>query len=104
LRPGGGCRSGEVVEVSEQAEAGANLLALGQMRPSVLMDITGGEPVRDVARCDALQDSLGRGELGFGASAINAPRVALEIVGERECLEQRRMGNRAACAVGKMVD
>ena len=49
----------EVVEVNEQAEAGAHLVSLGQVRPALLVNVAGGEVVSEVAALDVCEDRLG---------------------------------------------
>src|SRR6476469_5321847 len=65
LRSCGGHDIGEVVEVGEQAETGADLSTLGQMCPSVLMDVARGKAVLEVAGPDVFKDGLGGPQFGL---------------------------------------
>jgi hypothetical protein len=65
-------RSLEVVEVNEQAEAGAHLVSLGQMCPAPLVDIAGSEVVFEVATLHVPRIAL---DAGFTLSRMRR-RVA----------------------------
>ena len=87
MRSSSRCRTGDVVEVGQKVQAGLDMVAVGQSTPVVPVNITRGEPVDEVSFVDAGEDGFGGIQLDCVAGAIDAPRVALKILGEGQRLQ-----------------
>ena len=68
------------------------------------MDIPCGETVPQITAADVLQDGLGGRQLDLSGRAVDAPRVAFQVIRGRQRLEQRTVGNRPRPSVCQMID
>jgi hypothetical protein len=97
-------RGREVVEVREQIEAGLDLLDLTKPGPAVAADVPGAEVILQGTVGDVFQDRLCCRQLALAASAIDAPRVAFEILDEGERSKQRLKRHRTLAGIREIVD